>query len=80
MKIYNFMTFLYIKSTIFHTFCPITKSLHADTSFLCPLERVCLILQNILNLEKRQYYIEKTCKKCQLFSLKFLDFLKSMHY
>ena len=74
MKIYNFTTFLYIKSTIFHTFCPITPQF--SLSFRKGMPHTTKYYKS----RKMQYYIDKTCKKCQLFSLKFHDFLKSMHY
>ena len=41
-------------------------------NFFCPLELVCLILQNTLNLEKWKYFKIKN----KLFSLKFHDFPK----
>ena len=63
-----------IKVSIFHTFCLIKKILtRLPNKFIYPLERVCLILQNTLNLEKWQYFY------VQNFSLKFHDFpFKSM--
>ena len=51
MKIYNVMTFLCTK-----------PSTLPDYSFICPLERVCLTLQNTLNLDKWQNF--KISLKC----------------
>ena len=75
-KISDLMTFPCIKVSIFHTFCLITKILtRFNNNFIYPLERVCLILPNTLNLEKWQYFT------VQNFSLKFHDFpFKSMCY
>ena len=55
MKNYNFVTFLRLKVLIFHIFCVITKnSTRLPHNLFCSLERVCLILQNTINLEKWQ--------------------------
>ena len=51
------MTFLYMKSSMFHTVLPDSEKVNMMTpQFFCPLNKICLILQNNLNLEKLKYF------------------------
>ena len=56
------MTFLSLKVLIFHRIyilCDNKKSNTVTPQFFCPLEKVCLILQNSINLEKWQDFNSK---------------------
>ena len=68
----KFCDFFVLKSINFsHILCDKKKSNMVTPQFFCPLERVCLTLQNTINLEKWQDF---NFKKFQLFSLKFHGF------